>query len=68
MLHKKDEENLKIVKNVGFKVDLSLVSGSGQWCDPGSVRFFSIFLALRLLQQWGEVSPEKLKGRELCMG
>jgi hypothetical protein len=30
-----------------FKVDFSLVSGSHQWCDPGSVRFFSIFFTLR---------------------
>ncbi len=29
------------------------VSGSNQRCIPGSVRFFSIFFTLRLLQHWG---------------
>jgi len=33
----------QIVKSVRFKVNFSLVSGSHQWCDPGSVRFFSDF-------------------------
>jgi hypothetical protein len=42
----------QIGKSVWFKAAFSLVSGSHQWCDPGSVRFFSIFFTLRLLQQW----------------
>jgi hypothetical protein len=44
MLHKKMKNISQIVKSVRFKVDFILVSGSHQWCDPRSVRFFSIFL------------------------
>jgi hypothetical protein len=39
MLHKKMKKISQIVKSVRFKVNFSLVSGSHQWCDPGSVRF-----------------------------
>jgi hypothetical protein len=53
MLHKKMKKISQIVKNTGFKVAFGLVSGSHQWCDPGYVRFFSIFF----MQQWGELSP-----------
>ncbi len=44
---KKMKKISQIVKSVWFKAAFSLVSGSHQWCDPGSVRFFSIFFTLR---------------------
>jgi hypothetical protein len=37
----------------GSKVNIDLISGINQRCIPGSVRFFSIFFPLRLLQHWG---------------
>jgi len=56
MLQKKMKKISQIVKSVWFKADFSLVPGSHQRCDPGSVRFFSIFFSLR----------ERLNASDFC--
>jgi hypothetical protein len=44
---KKMEKTSPNVMGIEFSANPGLVTGKNQWCIPGSVRFFSIFLALR---------------------
>jgi hypothetical protein len=41
------EKISQIVKSVRLKMSTSLVPGMYKWCEPGFVRFFSIFFTLR---------------------
>jgi hypothetical protein len=56
------KNTLPKVMGFDFKANLNWMTGLNQRYIPGSVRFFSIFFTLRLLQRWGKQSISLQRG------